>query len=65
VEDFPADARSELREARTGGFANTFVSLLGAVGAFTFFNFNGGAFLTRSRSADEREELERDRLHAK
>jgi hypothetical protein len=62
VEDFPSDARAESRAACSGGLAKTFVSLLGAVGAFTLFN--GGGFMAGSRSADEREEFERDRLHA-
>jgi hypothetical protein len=61
VEDFPSDARSELRAARSGGLAKTFVSLLGAVGAFTLFN--DGGFIPRSRSADdEREEFGGDWL---
>ena len=62
VEDLPSDARSESREARSGGLAKTFVSLLGAVGAFTLYS--GGGFMTRSRSDDDREEFERDWLQA-
>ena len=60
VEDFPADARSESRAARSGSLAKTFVSLLGAVGAFTLFN--DGGFMTRPRCSDEREEFEGDWL---
>jgi hypothetical protein len=61
VEEFPSDARSESRAARSGGLAKTFVSLLGAVGAFTLLN--RGGFMTPPHSSDEREEFERDRLH--
>jgi hypothetical protein len=62
VEDSSSDVRTKSRTIQAGGLAKALVGVLGVVGAFTLFN--GGGFLTRSRSSDEREEFERDRLHA-
>jgi hypothetical protein len=58
-----ADAPAETRQVRTGGLLKAFVGMLGVVGAFTLFH--GGCFLTRSRTSEERERFERDRLAAK
>jgi hypothetical protein len=63
VEVATPDATEESRAVRSSGMTRTFVSVLGVVGAFTFFN--GGGFLTRSRASDEREQFEWDSLHSK